>query len=107
MCFDILKLHDDNIDKNMQESWIKAKGPVLNKEIKELLHCLYRKRNQNNFARLLCSLLNCSFSTSKRHLININKGQPWVALRKEIYLFNKSCKFTSLTFPLGDSSQNT
>ena len=98
MFFDLLKLHDNNTDKNMQGSWIKANGPVLNKEIKELLHCLYRKRNQNNFAKLLCSLLNCSFSTAKRHLININKGRPWVALKiisslldiwKDLYTVNE------------------
>ena len=81
MPFDLLKLHDNNIDLDMKGSWIKAKGTNLNQTMKEFLRFMCSKHKQNKIARLLSSILNCSFSTAKRHLIKINKGNSWIALK--------------------------
>ncbi len=88
MNFDLLQLHNDKADADINGSWIKASGSNLNSELIKLLQEIYQEKNQNNVARDLMKEINCSFSTSKRMLIRIKRKKVWVGLKIIIFLLD-------------------
>ncbi|MDD5163719.1 MAG: hypothetical protein PHD95_05950 [Candidatus ainarchaeum sp.] len=81
MKFDLLRLHDSQIDADMKGSWIKANGPNLNFIMKGLLSELCKEASQNLLARKVQNSIGCSFSTAKRQLTKVNRNCPWISLK--------------------------